>query len=254
MDLYEKIKLLAKTENVSINQMEKDLGFARSYISKFRTVTPSVENLQKIANYLKVSVDYLLGNISYEYCENCGLFFKPDNREDLDKHLAYHRKWEDCVKKYGICDSRIKSDECQILARKHLSEKDIDDIAAKIWLEALLEAEFSDFLREHDFYSPIDFRTFCSRKLAQHNIKTLVNEIVYNKMIDEYGIDYSENPLFDSKVLGSENNLDIETLEIIELLNGLNQYGKKEIIKRLKELSYVPEYNINSNNSICSKE
>lgn len=61
MNLYERVKEVAKSKNVSINQMEKDLGFARSYISKFKTIAPGIENLQKIANYLGVSVDNLLG-------------------------------------------------------------------------------------------------------------------------------------------------------------------------------------------------
>ena len=40
--------------------MEKELGFARSYISKFKTITPSADKLQKIADFLEVSVEYLM--------------------------------------------------------------------------------------------------------------------------------------------------------------------------------------------------
>lgn len=61
MDLYERIRDIAKTKGVSVNKMENDLNFARSYISKFRKITPSGEVLKKIAEYLGVSVDLLLG-------------------------------------------------------------------------------------------------------------------------------------------------------------------------------------------------
>lgn len=60
MDLYERVCVVAKEKGYSINKLEKECGFARSYISKFRTITPSAENLQKVANALGVSVDYIM--------------------------------------------------------------------------------------------------------------------------------------------------------------------------------------------------
>lgn len=60
MGLYENIRDIAKTKGVSINRLEKELGFARSSINKFNKNTPSVEKLQQIAEYLNVTVDYLV--------------------------------------------------------------------------------------------------------------------------------------------------------------------------------------------------
>lgn len=60
MNLYENVKAIAKEKGYSINRLEKELGFARSYISKFKNITPSMDKVQKIADFLGVSVDYLL--------------------------------------------------------------------------------------------------------------------------------------------------------------------------------------------------
>ena len=60
MDLYERIKKVAKEKGYSINRLEKDAGFPRSYIGKFKTITPSIDKIQKIAEILGVSVDYLM--------------------------------------------------------------------------------------------------------------------------------------------------------------------------------------------------
>lgn len=60
MDLYKNIKEAAKLKGYSINRLEKELNFSRSYISKFKTITPSAEKIQKIADFLNVSVDYLM--------------------------------------------------------------------------------------------------------------------------------------------------------------------------------------------------
>ena len=36
------------------------MGFSRSYILKFKTITPSAEKIQKIADFLGVSSEYLM--------------------------------------------------------------------------------------------------------------------------------------------------------------------------------------------------
>ena len=60
MGLYENVKEAAKSKGYSINRLEKELGFARSYIGKFRTITPSADKIQKIADFLGVTSEYLL--------------------------------------------------------------------------------------------------------------------------------------------------------------------------------------------------
>ena len=60
MGLYENVKNAANAKGYSINRLEKELGFARSYIGKFKTITPSIDKIQKIADFLDVSVDSLM--------------------------------------------------------------------------------------------------------------------------------------------------------------------------------------------------
>ena len=58
---FEKIKELCKKQGISLNQLEDKLGFSQNYIYSIKKGNPKVENLQKIADYFKVSTDYLLG-------------------------------------------------------------------------------------------------------------------------------------------------------------------------------------------------
>ena len=58
--MYQKIKELCKEKKVSINKLEQDLGFARGYVSKLNTSSPSIENAKKIADYLDVDILSLL--------------------------------------------------------------------------------------------------------------------------------------------------------------------------------------------------
>ena len=76
MSLYENVKSIAKSKGYSINQLEKELGFARSYISKFQKITPSMDKVQKIADFLEVSVDQLINGEKNE--KQNGYYFNQE--------------------------------------------------------------------------------------------------------------------------------------------------------------------------------
>ena len=59
MGLYENIKRAAREKGYSINKLEQELDFPRSSISKFNKNTPSVDKIQRIADFLKVPQSYL---------------------------------------------------------------------------------------------------------------------------------------------------------------------------------------------------
>lgn len=56
MGLYERIKEVAKVKEYSINRLEKELGYPRSSISKYNKNVPSMEKIQKIADFLNVPI------------------------------------------------------------------------------------------------------------------------------------------------------------------------------------------------------
>lgn len=58
--LYENIKKVCMAKGISINQIEKELGFARSSLSKWEKHSPSVRSLKKVSDYLGVTIDELL--------------------------------------------------------------------------------------------------------------------------------------------------------------------------------------------------
>lgn len=61
MGLYENIKDVAAEKGYSINRLEKELGFPRSSISKYNKNVPSMEKIQKIADFLNVSIADITG-------------------------------------------------------------------------------------------------------------------------------------------------------------------------------------------------
>lgn len=60
-DVATKIKELSKSKNITVKQLLEDVGLGFNAMSNMRTSMPKSDNLAKIADYLDVSVDYLLG-------------------------------------------------------------------------------------------------------------------------------------------------------------------------------------------------
>ena len=58
--LYDNVKKLCEEKGVSILSLEKALGFPRSSICKWNENEPGIRKVQKVADYLEVSIEELL--------------------------------------------------------------------------------------------------------------------------------------------------------------------------------------------------
>ncbi|MDF2842512.1 MAG: bacteriophage transcriptional regulator [Herbinix sp.] len=107
MDLYERIRDIAETKGISVNKIEKDLGFARSYLSKLRKSRPSGEVLKKIATYLDVSVELLL----------------KDDADNKEEKKTFELDYESMLKIYTRGRNNLSSEEKIRLAQIILSDR-----------------------------------------------------------------------------------------------------------------------------------
>ena len=58
--LYKKIEKLCKEIGISLACLEREAGLGKGAISKWRTSSPTVDNLKAVANVLETTVDKLL--------------------------------------------------------------------------------------------------------------------------------------------------------------------------------------------------
>ncbi len=61
--LAENINELCKRKGITVNKLSKDLNLSSGYISEMKNKdrTPSIKRVLEIADYLEVSIDYLVG-------------------------------------------------------------------------------------------------------------------------------------------------------------------------------------------------
>ena len=75
---YDRIKTLCKQKGVTVTGTEKELGFARGSLCKVETNKPSMEKVQKLAEYFGVSVEFLTTG---EEKDEKGYYINPETAE-----------------------------------------------------------------------------------------------------------------------------------------------------------------------------
>lgn len=60
MSTFDRVKLLADKQKISIMELEERLGLGKNSLYGWKRKTPNGTNLEKVADYFNVSVDYLL--------------------------------------------------------------------------------------------------------------------------------------------------------------------------------------------------
>lgn len=58
--MYQIIKKLCESNDISIFSLERKLGFGNGTISRWGTSSPTIANLKKVADYFEVTIEELL--------------------------------------------------------------------------------------------------------------------------------------------------------------------------------------------------
>lgn len=103
------VKELAKKRGWSLQKVAIEAGIGINSIYRWSTKTPSTDSLQKVADVLGVSVDYLLGNTDDIHANKKAT---SNNPVDL-KEVAENDNWDD----YLSADGRPLSDHDKNLLR-----------------------------------------------------------------------------------------------------------------------------------------
>lgn len=60
MSIFDNIEQLAKEKGVSISKLESDCGMGNGTVRLWKTSSPTIKNLKKIADYFEVPIEYFL--------------------------------------------------------------------------------------------------------------------------------------------------------------------------------------------------
>ncbi|WP_410495068.1 helix-turn-helix transcriptional regulator [Cellulosilyticum sp. ST5] len=61
MTIVDRIRMLCINSGMTLTGLETELGIGRGIIKRWEKSSPNMDNIQKVADFFHVSVDYLLG-------------------------------------------------------------------------------------------------------------------------------------------------------------------------------------------------
>lgn len=106
MCIVENIKKTLKKQGITTYEMEQKLGISRGGISRWKNSSPSIDKVMIVADYLNVSVDYLLGKTEIR------------NYSNLDKLIILgHGYTED------VAPESIEYEDLQFFIKSHLHKE-----------------------------------------------------------------------------------------------------------------------------------
>lgn len=65
ISLKDAVYEIAHERGVSVRQMEKDLGWADRSVAKWDKNRPSIDKIEAVADYLSVSIDEMIGRVTF---------------------------------------------------------------------------------------------------------------------------------------------------------------------------------------------
>lgn len=111
MDSVELVKQICAERKIPISKLERDLDFSNGYIRKLKEGKFPSDRLQKIADYLGVSVNYLLDqeiNEKVYYSKNEISELAQKMFDDPDMQSLYHMKQKIDPKQFRLYMDYIK--------------------------------------------------------------------------------------------------------------------------------------------------
>ena len=194
MNLKERVQELCKKEKISMNQLEDELGFGKGYISKLGKSTPNTTKIQKIANRFNVTVDYLMtgttGNGICSPCPDCGMWYDPDELDDVKQHERRHAAWKEATKKFGKLYCSYADREGIKAQNRNLSHNTTLPLNERVNAQLeVLRCLFSRSVEGSGYdLRHVPFDTYVSMMLGNETYtKNNLEDELYQALLDKYG-------------------------------------------------------------------
>lgn len=187
------LRLLRNQTELSQQELANRIGISKSALNMYERGDrqPNFETLELIADYFNISLDFLLGKVSFIHCPICKYTYDPLSKNDLSDHNKFHPRYIEAEKKYGTIISRADSDRKRTDAIMKFRNPSLSLEERVCGYEEYLEYDFMRSLwdnglsLEHD-----DFETFCRKDIGLVSTKEALDELnpeIYERLVEKYG-------------------------------------------------------------------
>ena len=137
---------------------------------------PNMETLKKIAQYFKVSTDYIIGLSDNIHCPNCGFSYNPLNSSENKEHAKIHSRYLSLKENIGFLYSANSSNNERVNSEIFLRNGNLPDEGQAFHVETLLKADYSDYARNKKYDVDISYKDFCSKAINNGAYLDLISD------------------------------------------------------------------------------
>lgn len=105
--MYKRIKMLCKQNGINITSLERELGFAKGSICKWKEHEPSYERIKMVADRFHVSVEYIKNGEDVKW---------NPKEQTMDYTISLSEEEQDLLMEYRKADDTQKEMIRRILA------------------------------------------------------------------------------------------------------------------------------------------
>lgn len=185
-----RIKELRENAGLQQKELALDLGIPSNTLSQYENGKrePNNDMLKKIADYFKVTTDYLLGIEDAIQCPSCGILYDPLSQIDTNTHNSIHAKYLKAVEKFGDILSYKDANNIRNKSIETINSYSSTDDEIVEAFEDYLKAEFSISMHNCQYdLNHVDFKESCAIELEKWMSKDAVSEDIYQRLVDKYG-------------------------------------------------------------------
>ena len=190
MDSVELVTRICKDRKIPISRLETSCGFGNGYVRKLKEGKFPSDRLVKIAEFLDVTTDYLLGNTSISVCPICGFGNNPLSEQSRKEHENFHNKFLEIKRKYPFFMSFA---EANIERNNSISEfrNPQKTLEAKLEIfEKYLKAAFSLEICKNNYnIDYLDYNQFCKVEVGNIEPDSTISQRLVDALVEKYGAD-----------------------------------------------------------------
>lgn len=152
MEIFNKVKKLCEEHNISIFELENQIGISRGVLYTWKKSIPSIEKVYKVAKYFNISIDYLVDHRIKG--QNVLHITDSNDRVLVNKYLnltdvKHKNSIEQLIDKYKAKELQHMEYENKLLEFINSSDsikKDIKDGKIKLPMNLLSKLKYEDEL------------------------------------------------------------------------------------------------------------
>lgn len=190
MDSVELVKKICKERKIPISKLETKCEFSNGYIRKLKEGKFPSDRLVKIAEFLNVTTDYLLGNTTFSICPVCGFGDNPLSEQSRKEHEVFHAKILKIKEKYPFfmhySDATKARSESISNFRNPQNTLENKMVAFDEYLKSSFSLEISNCNYEIEH---LNYEDFCKVEVGTLEPDWAISNEFVDILAEKYGVD-----------------------------------------------------------------